>query len=310
MVALPCAEHPGAFAAFGCDSCGRLLCSDCVEEGHRLLFCRHCGERALPLDRREATTTNVRRAEVARTAAAGYTWIEALTYPFRGYGAFAFWAYLVAIAVFVVIERLVIVGGCLTLVPRLILWALVAPFMFDIARTTARGENELPDWPDWDFWEAVKKMLTLGLVAATSLFPAYGLLALVGCGPADFVAGVGSAVSCTVLLGIGLVLSMMVWLLAFGSTAVYETPWLFFRLDLHARAGMAAGGDLGIATLINGLILGGVPGVWLVLAIFTHSIAAQIVSQGLTLYAMLLSAHLAGVIFRRQPDALEDIYLG
>jgi DNA-directed RNA polymerase subunit RPC12/RpoP len=44
-----CATHPAAAAVYRCDGCGRLLCPDCVQEGHRLLFCRHCRERALPL---------------------------------------------------------------------------------------------------------------------------------------------------------------------------------------------------------------------------------------------------------------------
>lgn len=310
MAALSCAEHPGAAAAFGCDSCGRLLCSDCIEEGHRLYFCRLCGERALPLDRREGATTNVRRARLARAEAARYGWLEALAYPLRGYGGYAFWAYLAVIAVFSVIENVLIVGGCLTLIPRGVLSALVTPFLFDIARTTAEGENELPDWPEWEFFGVAKKTVMLWAVGLVSLFPAYGLLAAAGCGPADLLSSAGSFLACMVLLSVGLVLSMMVWLLSFGSTAVYQTPWLFFRLDLHARAGWAAGGDLTIATLLNGLLIGMVPAATAALAIFVHPIAAAVGSQALILYAILLSAHLAGVIFRRHPDVLDTIYLG
>lgn len=45
-----CATHPKKRASFVCDGCGELLCWDCVEEGAHLMFCRLCGERALPLD--------------------------------------------------------------------------------------------------------------------------------------------------------------------------------------------------------------------------------------------------------------------
>ena len=42
-----CAAHPERAAVYECDGCGKLLCEECIEEGHRLLCCRHCGERAL-----------------------------------------------------------------------------------------------------------------------------------------------------------------------------------------------------------------------------------------------------------------------
>ena len=141
MPGLTCAQHADAAAAFGCESCGRLLCLQCVQEGHRLFFCRHCGERALPLDRREAATTTGRRRAEKRVVAARYGWIDALAYPLRGRGAYALWAYLAIIAVFSVVENVFTYGGCFTGLPRLILTALVTPFLFDIARTTAAGST-------------------------------------------------------------------------------------------------------------------------------------------------------------------------
>lgn len=310
MQGLTCAQHPTAQAAFGCESCGRLLCMECVQEGHRLFFCRPCGERAMPLDRREAATTTLRRVQRARAVAARYGWAEAFAYPLRGRGAFAFWSYVAVIALFAVIEGVFRFGGCLTFFPRAILSALVTPFLFDIARTTARGENELPDWPEWEPWGVFKKTVLLWAVGAVCLLPAGGVLAIAGCGFRGLTAGAGSLLACMLLLGVGLVLALALWLFAFGSTAVYETPWLFFRLDLHARAAWAAGNDLLIATAFNGALMGAVPVVWLGLQLFVHPIAADVASQALTLYALLLSAHLAGVIFRRHPDAMEAVYIG
>ncbi len=34
MPSLSCVAHPGAAATFRCDGCGRLLCFECVEQGH------------------------------------------------------------------------------------------------------------------------------------------------------------------------------------------------------------------------------------------------------------------------------------
>jgi hypothetical protein len=310
MAGLPCAQHADAPAAFGCESCGRLLCTQCVQEGHRLLFCRVCGERALPLDVRESATTTGRRRAEKRAVAARYGWLDAFAYPLRGHGAYALWSYIAAITLFVIFEELFEYGGCLTGLPRLMIACLVPPFLFDIARTTAAGDNELPDWPEWDFWGILKKLALAWAVGFVSLLPAGGLLAAAGCGFGDLIAGAGSLLACLLLLGIGLVVAMMLWLLAFGSTAAYETPWLFFRLDLHARAGWAVGPDLLIATLLNGLLLAVVPGLSVVLTVLVHPVASGIVSPALTLYMLLLSAHLAGVIFRRHPDALDAIYVG
>lgn len=45
-----CSTHPQERALFVCDGCGERLCWDCIKEGAHLIFCRLCGERAIPLD--------------------------------------------------------------------------------------------------------------------------------------------------------------------------------------------------------------------------------------------------------------------
>lgn len=50
MTLATCAVHRDALASFQCEGCRRLLCYDCVDEGHRLVMCNHCGEEAVPLD--------------------------------------------------------------------------------------------------------------------------------------------------------------------------------------------------------------------------------------------------------------------
>jgi hypothetical protein len=61
-----CAAHAGVAATHRCDGCERMLCEECFEIGHRLLFCVHCGERALQLASDSATSSlfRARREDV------------------------------------------------------------------------------------------------------------------------------------------------------------------------------------------------------------------------------------------------------
>lgn len=307
---LSCAAHPGARAVFACDSCARLLCPECVQEGHRLLFCRHCGERALPLDRREAATTTGRRKQTARRTAAGYSWGSALFYPLRGYGSFAFWGYLVASAVLLVIDHLLVFGGLITLLPGFLLGLVLAQFLFAIAYSTAKGENELPDWPDFDFWTALGRVILAFVVGLFSLLPAMALLAATDCTPSSILLGGGSLASCTLALAVGLFVGVGLWLLAFGATAVFDTPWLFFRADLHFKAALVAPADLFVATLLNGGLMALSPVLFVVVGTMVPvPILNSLMAQAVSLYALFLSAHFAGVYFRRNLDELERVYL-
>jgi hypothetical protein len=317
MTGLACSEHPAAAAAFGCDGCGRLLCERCVVEGHRLITCGLCGERALPLDPRQPADVRGRRAAAARAAAMDYGWADALRYPLRGQGRYALAGGVVVLVLLLIVSRLG--GGSLagelaaaggTAALALGFQGLLALFVIEIARGTAAGADELPDWPEVDLFRMIGALLRLAAALAVSLLPAAALAALGGCALADLEAGSAKA-ACLALVALGLVPSTALWLLAFGATAVYESPWLFFRLDLHARAAAAVAGDLAVATAINGGLAAIVPLAWFALALAVPvTFVAAATAGALSLYAVLLSAHLAGVIFRRNPEALERIYLG
>ena len=73
-----CATHPTRAATFYCDGCGRRLCDECIESGHRLLFCRHCRERALPLAADGAATPAERGGDLATRAVERVTMKTAL----------------------------------------------------------------------------------------------------------------------------------------------------------------------------------------------------------------------------------------
>lgn len=292
-----CATHPGAAASFRCDGCGQLLCTDCVTEGHRLLFCRLCGERALPTAPAGPATAPGQWAAARRATAAAYTFADALAYPLRGTGGYAFWSVLALLGLLGLARLVPVLGllaGAVATIFGIAVLFLLPRFLFAIAATTAQGEDELPDWPDYEVWDLVAGAFHFVAIAVLCLAPAWALLEVAGCGLAALVPGFALAVG--------------LWVPAFGAGAVYHTPWLFFRLDLHAQAITAAPAEWAraVAMLAALLVAGVVLPALLVWLPFVGSLAGTAVQ----LYALFLGAHLAGVWFRRHPAAMERIYLG
>ena len=311
MTESTCATHVGAAAAFRCDGCGRLLCPDCVEEGHRLLFCRLCGERALPLAAGEPATVPARQRTAQRAAAARYGFADALIYPLRGTGGHGF---LGLVALIWLLELAAafplfgIVAGIVGSIFALAVLLLLPRFLFAIAATTARGDDELPDWPDFDLWELIGGAIHFLAIGILCLLPAWALLDLAGCGLREVFLGHASLGACLAALAAGFVLAVALWVPAFGAAAVYQSPWLFFRLDLHARAVAAAPGEWAqaVAMIAALLVLGTVLPALLAFLPLVGSLAATTVQ----LYALFLGAHLAGVWFRRRPETMERVYIG
>ncbi len=301
-----CTLHPGAAVEFRCSGCGELLCADCVEAGHRLFFCRRCGERALPLAAGAPATTTARRARVARDGAASYGYAEALAYPFRGGGATLFWVLLVlswALDLAGRVPGLAIVGWAVGALFGALVALLMPRFLFDVAAATARGGDELPDWPDFDPWELLGSALLFVAIALLCLAPAALLLRVTGC-LAELAAG--DLGSCLLALATGAVAAVALWVPAFGASAVYRTPWLFFRVDLHLRAVATAPGDyLAAVALVAGLQ---VVALVLRLAVTFLPLVGTVVGTAVGLYALFLGAHLAGVWFRRHPGELAAVY--
>lgn len=315
MSARACARHPAAAAAHRCDGCGELLCAECVEEGHRLLFCRLCGERALPLDddgRPAAAPRNIverRRAAVARSAV-GYGFAEALAYPFRGYGAYGFWGFVVLLVVLDLVERAfpLGLGGLATWVPRVLIVLLLPAFLFAIANSTARGQNELPDWPDFDFWSLVRSLFLFLLATAVSLLPLLALAWLADCGPLALLAGESSLGFCLLVAAVGALLAVALWIPAFGSTALYDTFGAFYRLDMHVPALLVAPAEAAATTALLALLL--VLRAVLPALFSLVPLVGGILGAAVAAYTLFTGAHLVGVYFRRHWGELETLYLG
>jgi hypothetical protein len=287
-----------------------MLCEECVKASHRLFLCGTCGEMAIPLvapqgARAPRTTTEARRVG-ARTAE--YSLGEAFLYPFRGTGAMVFWVYFVLLVIFDVLPAFIPGFGCAVWLPSIIVGLLVPRLLFTIVRTTAEGENELPDWPEFDFWERLADAFWMAVILVVVALPGIVILELSGCDMLTLV-GVGDGRSCWPPLILAFFVGMALWIPTLGAYSVFDSFWLIPRIDLHLRAHLTAVVEgLTITFLLAGLFLVSwslrfafsfaVPYVGLVLAVF------------IGIYTFFTGAHLVGVFFRRHFDALERLYIG
>lgn len=296
-----CATHADVEAVFLCEGCQKPLCHDCIQEGHRLLFCRLCGERAMPLAAETpAVATELRRATKRE---APYDLRDALLYPFRGLGRFVYWGYVVVLALFMFLGT--IPGlGCAVLMMRFLILLMLPGLLFAIVRTTADGEIELPDWPDWSeggqrLWEWFGAFLAF----AVSILPLVVILYLLGCGPEQLAE---LTPLCFMGLLLGSVLGAALWIPAFGAVAVEWTPWVALRVDLHLKALVNVGTDawktLGIlvALLVARQILG--------LILMPIPLLGGLAQIMVATYTLVMGAHFIGLLFRRHAATLDAIY--
>ena len=277
VTTVQCADHPEVAAVYRCESCRTALCEECVQPAHRWLFCRRCGERAEPLAAAAppVAVTVTRSRQPPKAAARPYGFADALGYPFRGLGAYLFWGYIALLVVFRAVQAAVPFGGFLLLIPTFVIALLYPSLLF-------------------------------AAVALFSLAPLSLFFALSDCEPMAALF-TGTVAPCLPPLLAGLLAAVVLWVPAFGATAVWSTPWLFFRLDLHARA-VALDPPLWGKTM---LLVGGflVVSQLLPLALSAVPFLGTLLGEAVSFYALLVGAHLVGIIFRRHFPALEAVYL-
>ena len=306
MNARPCSNHPSVAALFRCDGCRRQLCRECIREGHRLLFCGVCGERALPLENGQPATTPALRRATRQAAAYGFA--DALGYPFRGLGLYLYVGYIVLVFLLRLLGFLPGIG-CLAGIYLLVIAFLVPGLLFAIVRTTAAGENELPDWPDFtEVGERLREVFSALLVVLTSLVPAAALLWLAGCDLRSFLDVSARGAGCWVALAAGLLAAFVLAVPGFGATGTYSSPWLSFRLDLHLRA-LAAGGRDSVE-IIGFLFAFSVLSQVLELVFAFVPLVGSIAATALDTYSSFVGAHLLGLLFRRHAAEMDRIYVG
>ena len=291
-----CSTHPDRAALYRCDACECRLCDDCVEAGHKLLFCRHCRERALPLAGTPAPQERARR----RAAARPYSLADALRYPLRGSGKLMFVVTVVTMAVAGGVARFGMGLRALALVGAV--WALLVGLQFKIVRDTAKGDDEVPDWPEYlDWGERIPDLFAYAVVALLQVgaVALYALAArqrwLVG------EAGFGFWAGCAALLWLGSALAGM----AFGAAGVHGAGEVV-RVDRHVRGFFAAGADA--VQTVN--VTFGIGALVLVTRALLHRVpwVGELVSGVLGAYWTFVSAHLIGVLFRRRGPELDAIY--
>lgn len=226
-----------------------------------------------------------------------------MRYPFRGLGKFVYWGYVVVLAVFMILGT--VPGlGCAVFLLRLLILLMLPGLLFAIVRTTADGETELPDWPDWSeggqrLWEWFGALLAF----AVSLVPLVVILFLLGCN-AEELAGLGAR--CALGLLFGSILGAALWIPAFGSVAVEWNPWMALRIDLHVRALLTVGLDawktLGflVVLLVGRQILG--------LVLLPIPLLGGLAQILVATYTLLMGAHFIGLLFRRHAATLDAIY--
>jgi hypothetical protein len=305
VAARVCATHPQAPARFECDGCRQLLCDQCIEESHRLLLCRLCGERALPLDADAPATVQERKQTAVPTHAQGRYGIgQALLYPFRGSGLMLFITSLLSAGVVTFLVRFGF--GCF---PYL-LWfgwlSLLIGIQFKIVVSTTKWENELPDWPEYfSFGERVVEVLTWVVIALLNYGPlvafvfAFGVQGLLTSEPSlAFWLGAAAA------LWLGTALSVMAW----GAAAVHWRRSAL-RLDQHFKALFAAGGD-GLKTINVTFVLFGA--VIILRAVLGNEVpwVGAALAGTLGIYWAFVAPHLVGLLFRKQRTVLHEIYEG
>ncbi len=296
-----CATHPGVPARFQCEGCGKLLCPDCVEQGHRLLFCRLCRERALPLAERGPASTQALRREAAQSRRYGFA--DALGYCFRGKGAWLFWVYLGLLAAFQ-LSYLMPGIGLLAWSFGFLVFLLMPALVFAIVRQTTRGDNELPDWPDFsETWPNLGRFVAVVLVVAAPVALAFFVAR---CDGADLL-GPGGGGRCVLALLLGLLCGVSLGVLALGAAAHYETAWAALRVDLHLRALAACGGDAWkTIALVTGIGAAGQAASFLLSSL---PLAGGILESAASTYGLFTGAHLVGLLYRWHEAGLDEIYL-
>ena len=301
-----CAVHPAQPATYRCDGCHRSLCDGCVKPSHRLILCSLCGEMALPAGGAGPRTTTELRKTSARTAS--YSLVEAFAYPFRGKGGGVFWAYFVLLAVFNVVPVFVPFSGCILWLPSMIVALLVPRLLFTIVRTTAEGDNELPDWPELDLWARLADALAMICIVLVAAVPGFFLFAVSGCDPMTLV-GAGGGRSCWPPLVLSFLFGVALWIPTLGATSVFDSFWLLPRVDLHVRALLASPVEALVMTVVVAILL---VGSWALRFAFMVGVPALgiLLAVFVSIYGAFTGAHLVGVYFRRHYERLEALYVG
>ncbi len=325
MANAACSTHPDVAASHRCDGCEHMLCRDCIQEGHALLFCRLCGDRAVPLVATAAATTkDLRRSASIQQPR---SLVDALLYPVSGLGLSLFLLSPVFFGLMIVAQFVGWLGIALTIVLQGFLFGL----QLKVVRATANGDDDPPDWPDpIAIVERAGDWLTSIVIGIVSFAPAFAF---------GWLAGLDKFPNPELGVGFWIGLAAAFWLgqafggMALGAAGTYGRPYSL-RADLHMRAILRVGADaLHSTNLVSFFLPVGLLVVFGVVAAVPLAFmsqadggaaggAASLGVAGFGLYALLLifmaillgiywllaQAHLVGLLFRRNRPILDELY--
>ena len=146
-----CKNHPKAVAHYYCAHCKEALCELCVNTrmagGRPTRFCRVCNN--------ECVST---RPEVKRVTPSFVTQIGgAFAYPFKGNGPILLGGGVIFLVVLGLAQRLAGFAGPYGFVAGLIIGVFLVGYVFSYAKSiitsTANGDSNPPDWPDFTNWQ-------------------------------------------------------------------------------------------------------------------------------------------------------------
>jgi len=294
-----CARHPESRAEYRCKGCRSFLCGECIEEGHRLLFCRICRELAVPLAA-DAPSTAPALAR-ARRLQRPYATSDAFLYPFRGLGVYTLPALTLWLAAGIFL------GGLTDFILRLLLALILPGFLFEIVRGSAEGEVELPDWPDAsEPFHRFAEIARWLLVVAVAVTPAWVAMRATDCHLEPYLWTHSRGFCLAVLFG-ALAFGFLLGVFALGAAAVHDSTWLALRADLHLEALFGPAGRDAVATsLLIAALLAGARLAGAVLAYLP--VVGALVGALVTVYALFLGAHLVGRLFLRHAKTLDPLY--
>jgi len=181
---------------------------------------------------------------------------------------------------------------------------LVVGLQFRIVRSTAEGENELPDWPDFtDIGGLGRDLLTWIVIHFVLGAVMVGYVVLSG------LSG-GVTLEPNYLFCLGFAISM--WLGVAFTVMAYGAAGTFTRLRSlafhnHIRGFLAAGSDAVVATNMV-FALGAVILIVRILLERAIPLLGAALSSALGTYWLLTLPHLAGLVFRRHSETMERFY--
>ncbi len=291
-----CVQHPEVPAVYYCDGCRQLLCGECIEESHALLLCRLCGERALPLD--EEGPANTSELHEERVLTAPYSFQDALFYPFRGTGRYLFVVTLLSFFACWVLSFF-----CLGGLAYGILWLLIAGLQFKIVRSTAAGDNQLPDWPDFtDFGGLVADLVTWLVINLLQFTPVvFYLFGRAGADPVNRPDPL-VALAIAALGWVGTAVALM----GFGAAGNYRRMKV---LGFHQHF-LAYMGSVPDSVHITNYAFGLFVATTFLQSFFEGSLPllGTILSGVVGLYWIFMMPHLGGLVFRRHNRLMDRIY--